>query len=300
MAKKVYNAMGYRSGMPADGGFGFGTEIIQTCNRGFYGKDAAGKEKYNIQPNWTGDVATVLNGLDKTKPVYFDLEPWLCNATGTEILKQKLYAGLLCEQYKKLNPTGSVQLYGFPSGNVHPDNAPSQIEAWRNGVTKMLSGGELSDLIMNNIDAHSFSAYPSEYTGRDDEMGSFPTQVKYNTLMLNTLKANNPRNLPIFGWLQPRMQHRSDGRRYYLGYDAALANATWILKNCDGMVLFDWDGYGDPAVNEAVTSWSKAITMPWYKGIKDAIANANIVPVVSTMNVNAPNNVTRPFRSPTQ
>jgi hypothetical protein len=285
--KKVFNAMGYRTGMPADAGLP-GCEFIQTCNRNFYGKDSTGKEVPNIEPKWATDVEAALAALDTTKHVYFDLEPWLAdpyNVAPLDLIKIynfKLWAGTLLKKYKSKNPTGKVFVYGHPNGNFNPLNPVAATESWRTNVAvPTLSGGELSKLIMDNIDALTFSAYPSEYTGKDDPIGSFPTQIKYNETMLGVMRANNPRNLPIYAWVQPRMAYRADGKRYFLDYKTMLANVSWCLTNCDGIVLWDWDGYGDPAKGTPVAPWDTS--MPWYQAVKDCLAANEAAPTYSKL-----------------
>jgi hypothetical protein len=61
------------------------------------------------------------------------------------------------------------------------------------------------------------------------------------------------------------------------------AHVNWILTNCDGIVLWDWDGYGDPAKSVKVLTWDVAITMPWYQAIKDCISVFNGSPNVNGM-----------------
>ncbi len=274
--------MSYRGGaMPPDAGIP-GCEFIQTCNRGFYGKDATGAEKPDIVPNWTKDVAATIAAIDITKPVYFDLEAWLANPLNAnpinpvDVLTQKLYAATVLSMYRKRNPTGLVTLYGYPNQNYNPLNPAAMTDAWKGVATKGLNGGEISDLINANIDAYGLSFYPSEYTGKDDPMGSFPTQVKYNQLSLDIARANNPRNLPIYGWFQPAMVYRGDGKRHFLDYKTTMANVSWILSNCDGLVLWFWDGYGDPDKNLAIAPWDT--NMPWYQAVKDCVAVANAAP----------------------
>lgn len=278
MPKRLFNAMDFGTTLPGDAGIS-GCEKLQCVNRGFYGKNSSGKEVPEALP-LAADVDATLNKIDKTKPVYFDFEPWLCNAQGQiNILTQKLYAGTVLRQYAAKGPTGTTMLYGFPGQDFNPLNPPDTITAWKSLAASVLNGGELSSLIMANINALGFSAYPSEYTGKDDPMGSFPTQVKFNQISLDTLRANNPRNLPIYGWFKPAMVYRADGKHHMLDYKTTIAHMSWLLENCDGVVLWYWGGYPDVEKNLPTTIFDP--NAPWYQAIKDSWSVYNSAPVFS-------------------
>jgi hypothetical protein len=286
MPKKIFNALGYRagSGMPEDAGLG--CELMQTCNRGFYATDSTGKFLWNKQPDWDTYVEDTLSKIDPNKSVYFDLEQWLCNATDpAEILQQKLYSAILLNRFKRKYPTFSktVGCYGYPSEDMNPMNPASATEAWKAKVATIMNGGEISNYLNSGINAIFPSFYPGEFTGTDKITDSLSWQFKFNQIVLDTVKANNKNNYPIYGFFSPRIRLRKDGLYYLIDYKMTYAHVNWILTNCDGIVLWDWDGYGDPAKSVKVLTWDVAITMPWYQAIKDCISVFNGSPNVNGM-----------------
>lgn len=313
MPKRIFNTMGYRpqpagaTPYPQDGGFGFGCEYMQTFNRNYYAVDGAGKPIWSKTPDWNGTVDAALAAIDPTKNVYFDLESWLCtNDTGPfDPIQEKLFAAILLARFRLKNPTFSKVFgaYGYPKEDVNPMNPQSATDAWKLRVADQMNGGEISKLINSSITAIFPSLYPGEFTGTDLMTDSLSWQFKFNQIVIDTIKANNVNNLPIYAFFSPRMRLRKDGQFHFMPYKLVLAHANWIMQNCDGIVLWDWDGYGDPDLpgfNPASITpitWDYFTSLPAYQALKDCFAVFNAAPTYSNLMNNIINKSTAAYLS---
>jgi len=278
-----------------------GLEELQTCNRGFYALDANGAEVLNKEPDWNLVKTNFQNGINVNKSVYFDTEYWITpelHADLGERLGCKYYTGRALQIYTDIfkqppagtpPPPSSVMrgIYGLPTGAMHPQNPQAATDIWKQVVAIQMNGGELSKYIMQNINCLFPSFYPYDY-GAGNLTVSINVQIQFNSILLTTTKANNIYNYPIYGFFTPRLI-KPNGTRPFLNYASTYTLANWILQNCDGIVLWDWDGYGgglQPYGTEVV-SWDS--NAPWFKAIKDLQAIYNRAPVYQTINAQNPN-----------
>lgn len=309
MAKRIFNAMGYRpaapggTNMPPDGGFGNGCEYMQTFNRNYYAVDAKGAPVWSKQPDWTVAVDAALATIDPTKNVYFDVESWLCTTDlgPFDPIQEKLFAAILLARFRQKFPTFSKVFgaYGYPKADVNAMNPQTATDAWKLRVAQQMNGGEISNLINSSVTAIFPSLYPGEFTGTDLMTDSLSWQYKQNQIVLDAVRANNPSNLPVYAFFSPRMKLRKDGLYHFMPYKLVLAHANWIMNNCDGIVLWDWDGYGDPDATPptSVLTWDIAVTMPWYQALKDCFSVASIAPSYSGLMTNIINKSTAAYLS---
>jgi len=308
MAKRIFNAMGYRpasaggTNMPLDAGFA-GCEYMQTFNRNYYATDITGKPLWWKQPDWNGTVDAAISKIDPNQHVYFDLESWFCTTdTGPDdVIQEKLFAAILLARFRRKFPAFNKVFgtYGYPKQDVNPLNPAAQTDAWKLRVADQMNGGEISNLVNNSITALFPSLYPSEYMGTDLMTDSLSAQFKNNQIVIDTVRANNPKNLPIYAFFSPRMRLRKDGLYHFMPYKLVLAQANWIMNNCDGIVLWDWDGYGDPDASPAtsVVTWDTAVKMPWYAALKDCFSVSEVAPAYSNLMTNIINKSPAAFLS---
>jgi hypothetical protein len=275
MVSTVYNAMGFRTGMPDDASIP-GAIKFQTLNRLFYGRDAAGVERHDIVPT-EADLDKGLAKYDPALPGYFDIEPWICQGkTPSDKFRRRVSAALLLDRYREKNPTSTAVLtaYAYPTGEVHPLNGAADIENWKAQVRNDLTG-ELSDRIEGNLDAISWSGYPTDYARTGVPVDSWETQLKYNVLVLGEIRKNTHK--PVLGWWRPRMKAAAGphaGKMVFLDYRTSVLHFSWLYANNDAVVLWDWDG--DPSESEAIVTWNS--DRPWLRAVRDVIAAAKAAP----------------------
>jgi hypothetical protein len=274
-----------------------GLEELQTCNNGFYAKDANNANLYNRQPDWNEVKTILVQNLNLRKSLYFDLEYWVTVDYHTkyyEYLNDKAFAATLVTIYSEILRENSITsgnmvrgVYGIPNGNINPLNPQTAINAWTGIVSNQMNGGEISDLLMQNINCIFPSFYPYDYANGDINK-TIQIQKQYNQLVIDVTRSNNIYNYPIYGFFTPRLI-KPNGTRPFLDYNTAYNLADWILTNCDGIVLWDWDGYGygEKAYGTEVALWDN--NAPWFLAIKSLQGKYNITPTYQTINAQHPN-----------
>lgn len=272
--------MGFRTGMPDDASVP-GTIKLQTLNRGFYGRDASGVERHDIIPT-DADLDKGLATYDPSKPGYFDVEPWICQGKDDrDKLRRRMAAALLFSRYREKHPAaeGMLTAYALPTGEMHPLNPPDEINKWRAQVTYDLYG-ELGDHIAGNVDAISWSGYPTDYARTGNPLDSWETQQKYNAITAEELRKQTPK--PLIAWWRPRMRAAAGphaGKYVFLDYKASVVHFSWLYTNSDAVCFWDWDG--DPSESESIVTWNP--DRPWLRAVRDVLSASKAAPDYTTL-----------------
>lgn len=275
---------------------------------------SSGKNQLWKEPDWDAIYTALVAYINPNKHVYFDLESWLNDArtrktdgsdTRThvditlDVYQQQLFACRLLSTFWQAFPTfnKTIGIFGIPNGNWKPANGNNDRIAWDATNKELMNGGLLSDFLLNQVNTLMPAFYPGYYSYATSDSNNLLWNYQYNTDLMDQLKKHvldrrstiGGTKYKVYGFFQPRIKKSEviNGVTYdyrpYMNYDDTYALVYWILNNCDGMMLFDWDGYGNghwnPAANGGAGGWTGIsawdTNAPWVQAIRDCLAYFN-------------------------
>ena len=246
----IYNAMGYRStsGAPAD--FGVGMKPI-TYGNGVSWTVGGGDDS----PDWTA-FDTYLESLDSSIPFMPDLETWWSEAhvTNSDVAVRARYRGYMKQWMDKLlaakpaftpkkdgsaTPWGS---YGAPIGTFPSTDTAANQQLFRS--RQMQTTLEASSNIPAGLIESQGVICPSLYI-QNSNRTTQTAFIRQGVKIAREMAGGRPVWGVIWFRYHDTQYDVSGQRKHYLTADDAAHYLQVWSEECDALIAWDWDGYGD-------------------------------------------------------